>query len=109
MKALLNVVKDQIYLSTIQGILIDTFLSLLLSSESEGAGPAKGLSSAEVARQSFTELHLYADSPTLCLKSSGTSFMINYLKMMIEVSQLNVSSLYSTEVVPVDDSASSFR
>lgn len=83
---LLDSIKHSSHLSAIEGSLIDYFLSLLVSPEQEKKAPA-----------TIAPLKLKAGAD-FRLHHQGVMEIINYLKLIMESTRVNMSTFFSTEV-----------
>lgn len=99
MVRLLEFIKKNPYVSTIEGTLIDLFLDLLFNPNDT---ELSGKSSIKVTQSLYHQLaRTHSGQPIVefKLKPTGESYIVNYLKMLMESTRLNTSTFFSTEVL----------
>lgn len=102
MLRLLDIIKKSPYVSTIEGTLIDLFLDLLFNpNDPEPIGKLSTMTSKNLYGP-LARTHSGQESIEFKLKPAGGTYIVNYLKMLMESTRLNTSTFFSTEVGSFD-------
>ena len=97
---ILTKIKNNPYFSTIEGAIVDLLLSLLMGEdERRSRTPTHAdLKKSLVIADFQTSL---STTPVFSLRPSGVDSVINYLKMIMESTKVNMSSFFSVERIVV--------
>lgn len=98
MTRLLDSIKKSPYISTIEGSLIDIFLGLLFNVDEAGPGLTQTINKTQSVFETIARSHSGQPIEEFKLRPSGTTYIVNYLKMLMESSRINTSTFFSTEV-----------
>jgi hypothetical protein len=98
MVRLLDSIKKSPYISTIEGSLIDIFLRLLINPDDTPLTPHRSSLTNQTLFNQLSRTHSGQPVVDIKLQASGTTYIVNYLKMLMESTRLNTSTFFSTEV-----------